>query len=339
MTCTFGLLKIGLAIYPGLSHAGTIEVIDIGIPSSLLEKDDLQEYLLDESFFRGIIPRRDPESHKGTYGHLLIIAGSPGKTGAAAMAAEAAMRAGAGLVTLGIPETLNSVLETKLTEVMTAPLPDKGDGFLDVDSWRAIHDMLDGKTAIAIGPGLSDRDETAGLVYRVLEEAKVPLIVDADALNAISKNTGILRKLKAQTILTPHPGEMARLIGVSTQKIQEDRVETARQFSKKFGVIVVLKGARTIIAEPGGKIFINPTGNPGMASGGMGDVLTGLISGLAAQGLSPLLASQVSVFSHGLIGDLIAGERAGIGIMATDIIERIPETLEKYFMSCKKVIC
>ncbi len=288
LTCTFGLPKRGLVLFPGLFHTGNLEVIDIGIPGQLIESQGLQEYLLDESHFKGVIPLRNPESHKGTFGHLFIIAGSPGKTGAAAMAARAAMRTGAGLVTLGTPETLNSVLEAKLTEVMTEPLPDNGKGFLGISAWDRICKLLDGKAAVAAGPGMSDRTGTAGLVYRLLEESPVPVIVDADGLNAIAKNPDILKKTKSPAILTPHPGEMSRLMGTTTENIQANRVESARKFSKEYGVTVVLKGARTVIAEPAGNIFINPTGNPGMASGGMGDVLTGMVSGLVAQGLSTL---------------------------------------------------
>lgn len=330
LTCTFGLPKRGLLLFPGVSNVGNLEVIDIGIPKLLIEKEGIKEYLLDESFFKGIIPRRKPESHKGTYGHVFILAGSPGKTGAAAMAAQSAMRAGAGLVTLGVPQSLNHILESKVTEVMTEPIPDSGEGFLGVDSWDRLQAILKGKTVVAIGPGISDRDETAQLVFKVLKSAEVPVIVDADGLNAIAKNTAILKKIKAPVVLTPHPGEMARLMGISTQDVQNDRVENARKFSIQYKAVVVLKGARTIIAEPGGKIYINPTGNPGMASGGMGDILTGIISGLVAQGLSPLASSQLSVYVHGLIGDLFARERAEIGILATDLIDRIPETLKSF---------
>jgi NAD(P)H-hydrate epimerase len=330
LTCTYGLPKRGLFLFPGVACAGAVEVIDIGIPEQLIEKQGLKESLLEESSFAGSIAQRRPESHKGTFGHAFILAGSPGKTGAAAMAAQAAMRTGAGLVTLGVPQSLNAVLENKVTEVMTEPLPDSGEGFLGKDSWPRIRELLFGMAVVAIGPGLSERDETCGLVYRVLESAEVPLIVDADGLNAVAKNPDILRKAKAPVVLTPHPGEMARLMATTTKKIQADRIDHAREFSGRYGVIVVLKGARTIIAEPGGRIYINPTGNPGMASGGMGDVLTGIIAGLAAQGLSLDVASQLAVFVHGLIGDEIAYERGEIGIMATDLIERIPGALKSF---------
>lgn len=330
LTCTFGLPKRGLLVYPGASHAGRLEVIDIGIPEELIEKEDIREFLLDEAFLKGAMPGRSPDSHKGSYGHVLILAGSPGKTGAAALAAGAAMRAGAGLVTLGVPRSLNSILEVKLTEAMTEPLPDFGDGYLGITAWPRVKEILGGKTVIALGPGLAAREETAQFVCRVLEEAAAPLVIDADALNALARNTGILKKIKQPAVITPHPGEMARLMGVSTSDVQQNRAGCAQKFAAEHNVFVVLKGARTIIAEPGGNIYINPTGNPGMASGGMGDVLTGMIAGLAAQGMALLRAAQLSAFVHGRIGDALAGERAPVGILATDILEGIPGGLQPF---------
>ena len=330
LTCTFGLPKRGLMLHPGLSRTGQLEIIDIGIPKKLVREEGIKEHVLDKNYFEGVIPCRDPESHKGSYGHAFIIAGSSGKTGAAVMAARAAMRSGAGLVTLGVSQSLNPTVESMVTVEMTEPLPDSGKGFLGPDAWGKAHGLLSGKAVLAIGPGLSDRDETAQLVYRSIEESPIPVVADADALNAIAGNVDVLKRARAQIVLTPHPGEMARLTGKSTQDVQSSRVEIAREFSLEHNVIVVLKGAGTVIAEPGGQIFINTTGNPGMASGGMGDVLTGIISGLIAQGITPLLAAQFSVFLHGLIGDLIAEERAEIGILATDIIERIPDVMSGF---------
>jgi len=327
LTCTFGLPKMGLILFPGAEYAGSLEVVDIGIPRSLVSSAAITAHLMDQSGPGCFLPARAADSHKGTYGHALILAGSPGKTGAAAMASQSAMRAGAGLVTLGVPRTLNGILEAKLTEVMTEPLPDFGEGFLGPESWHGVQAVMGGKQAIALGPGIGDRGGTNELVYNILQEAAVPVIVDADALNALAKNRDVLKKAKAPLILTPHPGEMARLAGTTTSAIQCDRVEQARKFSREFGAIVVLKGARTVIAEPSGHVYLNPTGNPGMASGGMGDVLTGIITGLAAQGISPSAAAQLGVFIHGRIGDALAGKRAPIGLLATDLIDMIPEAL------------
>ncbi len=330
LTCTFALPKRGLVMYPGISHAGDLAVIDIGIPRALIRDAGFNEHLLEQHDFCGKLPRRDPESHKGAYGHAFILAGSPGKTGAAAMAAQAAMRVGAGLVTIGVPARLNPILEIKVTEAMTEPLPDILDGLLGLESWQRIKDVLPGKTVVAIGPGISDKRETAQLVYKLIEEIAVPMVIDADGLNAIARAPEILKKARAPVVLTPHPGEMARLLGTTSQAVQADRTGNAGTFAGRYGVTVVLKGARTVIAAPDGHSYINPTGNPGMASAGMGDVLTGMIAGFIAQGFDPLFASQFSVFVHGLIGDRIAAQRGAAGIIATDIINEIPGALREF---------
>jgi ADP-dependent NAD(P)H-hydrate dehydratase / NAD(P)H-hydrate epimerase len=330
LTCTFGLAKQGLVLYPGASCAGKIEVIDIGIPQALVTAAGLQNHLLEEKNFRGKLPRRNPDSHKGTYGHAFVIAGSSGKTGAAAMAAQAAMRVGAGLVTIGVPAALNQILAIKVTEAMTEPLPDSGTGFLNIDAWPRIQDVLPGKTVIAVGPGISDREETAALVFKIIESAGKPLVIDADGLNAVSRNPEILKKATAPVVLTPHPGEMARLTGTTTQAVQADRIAAARKFSSDFGVTLVLKGSRTVIAEPSGHVYINPTGNPGMASGGMGDVLTGMIAGFIAQGFDAFFSAQLAVFMHGRCGDQLAVKRGSVGILATDICDEIPATLHEF---------
>jgi NAD(P)H-hydrate epimerase len=291
---------------------------------------DIKTFIQKEDDFMGLIPARKPDSHKGTYGHVLVLAGSPGKTGAASMAGNAAMRAGAGLVTLGVPDSLRHIVEEKTKEVMTEPLPDVDGGYLGIDSWQKLAEMLKRKSVAVVGPGLSDRSETGELVLKLIEEADVPLVIDADGLNLVAKNKDVLKKAKRSHVLTPHPGEMSRLTGLSVKEIQENRISSASVFAKEFGVILVLKGATTVIAEPKGKTFINTTGNPGMAGGGMGDVLTGFISGLIAQGISPLNASRMAVFIHGAIGDFIAESRSKIGILASDIAEKIPEFLKQY---------
>jgi NAD(P)H-hydrate epimerase len=327
LTCTFGLAKKGIVIHPGAGYAGRLENIDIGIPAELVAAIDSNEYLLDEAMLAGIVPARKPDSHKGNYGHALILAGSPGKTGAAALAAQAAMRAGAGLVTVGLPASLNPILEVKLTEAMTEPLPEESGGFLGARALPRITELLQGKSVVAIGPGMGDHKETAVLMNWILEASPAPIVIDADGLNLLARNIGALGRLKVPAVLTPHPGEMMRLTGKTTQQVQADRIGCARELARKCKVIVVLKGSRTVIAAPDGSIYINPTGNPGMASGGMGDALTGLITGLIAQGIGPLKASLLAVYVHGGIGDAIAAERSPIGILATDIIERIPAAL------------
>jgi len=330
LTCTYGLPKIGLFTYPGRENAGELEVVDICIPRALVKDSGIKTFVQEEEDFVDLLPKRSSDSHKGTYGHVLVVAGSPGKTGAASMAGHAAMRAGAGLVTLGVPAGLRSIVEEKTKEVMTESLPDFDDGYLGIDAWQSLSDILKGKNAAAVGPGLSDREETGKLVFKLVEEADVPLVIDADGLNLLAKNTDVLKKTGKVHVLTPHPGEMARLTGLSVTEVQEDRINTASSFSKEYGVVLVLKGASTVIAEPGGKVFINPTGNPGMAGGGMGDVLAGFIAGLIAQGISSVDAARMAVFIHGANGDLIAENGAEIGILATDIAEKIPEFLGEY---------
>jgi NAD(P)H-hydrate epimerase len=327
LTCTFGFAKRGLVLHPGAAYAGRLEIIDIGIPAALAESSDSNEYLIDKALLAGSVPARKPDTHKGTYGHALILAGSPGKTGAAALAAQAAMRTGAGLVTVGLPASLNPILEVKLTEAMTEPLPEEAGGFLGARALPGITELLQGKSVVAIGPGLGDHKETAVLMNWIIKAAPAPIVIDADGLNLLARTIGALGRLKVPAVLTPHPGEMARLTGRTTQQVQADRIGCARELAQKYKVIVVLKGSRTVIAAPDGSIYMNPTGNPGMASGGMGDALTGLITGLIAQGIDPLKASLLAVYVHGLIGDDIARERAPLGILATDIIERIPAAL------------
>jgi hydroxyethylthiazole kinase-like uncharacterized protein yjeF len=331
LTCTYGLPKIGHFTYPGRENTGELEVIDIGIPESLIEASGIKTSLQEEDDFIGLIPKRKPDSHKGTYGHVLVLAGSPGKTGAASLAGHAAMRAGSGLVTLGVPNSLRAIVEEKTKEVMTESLPDIDEGYLGIDSWPKLAEMLKNKSAVAVGPGLSDRSETGELLLKLIEEADVPLVIDADGLNLLAKNKEVLKKAKKPLVLTPHPGEMSRLTNLSVTEIQADRINVASSFAKEYGVILVLKGASTVIADPKGKTFINTTGNPGMAGGGMGDVLTGFIVSLIGQGIASLNSARMAVFIHGAIGDFIAEERAETGILASDIAEKIPEFLKPYY--------
>ena len=327
MTCTFGLPKRGLVNGQGATCAGKIIVIDIGIPPEFVEALDVREYFLTREDLVGALPSRSPHAHKGTFGHVLVIAGSPGMTGAAALAGQAALRTGAGLVTVAVPETLNAILETKLTEVMTLPLPDAGRGFFCMDAVRFLTKNLDGKNAVIIGPGLSRHEETQAAIRAFLADCTVPMVIDADGLNAVACDLTCLARLRSPAIVTPHPGEMARLMRCATAEVQRDRIGCSRKFATDYGVLVVLKGALTVIAAPDGSIFVNPTGNPGMATGGMGDALTGMIGGLIAQSIEPVRAAQLATFVHGSIGDLLARERAPLGILASDIIERIPAEL------------
>lgn len=327
-TVTFGLPKIGQVIYPGIEFVGSLAVVDIGIPEMVIGQVTPKHKILLAEDIASSVKERLPEMHKGGAGHLLVVGGSPGKTGAAAMASLAAMRTGAGLVTLGVAQSLNHIMEIQLTEVMTAPLPETEEKTLGMSAHKALCALLEGKRALAIGPGLGTDSEAKALVRRLLADNILPAVVDADGLAALEGHLDLLQKAKAPLILTPHPGEMGRLLGITAAEVQKSRIPVARDFASKHQVYVVLKGARTIIAEPGGGITVNPTGNPGMASGGMGDVLTGMIAGFLVQGYSPLDATRLSVYLHGAAADFLAKDKGPIGYLAGDIIDIIPEQMK-----------
>ncbi|MBW1712496.1 MAG: NAD(P)H-hydrate dehydratase, partial [Deltaproteobacteria bacterium] len=324
LTVTFGAAKVGQAVQPGLDCCGDLAVIDIGIPDQALAQAGLDHYELEAWDAAAAWPKLPPEAHKGTAGHLLILAGSPGKTGAACLVAEGALRAGAGLATCGCPASLNPILEAKLTEAMTEPLAETAQGTLGPESVAGLAPLLEGKTALALGPGLSTRPEVKELVDWVVHEANLPLVIDADGLNLLAPRPEVLKETKKGAVLTPHPGEMARLLKSTPAQIQADRLGAARTLAQRSGQVVILKGARSIVASPEGQVFINPTGNPGLASGGTGDVLTGLIGGLLAQGLSPLQAAQAGVYVHGLAADLLWQETGGRGFLASEVARAVP---------------
>ena len=328
ITVTFVLPKIGLAIYPGINYAGKVYVVDITTPKFL--EEDIPFELIAYNNVREILQPRHPNTHKGTYGHLFILAGSPGKTGAATLAALGGLRVGTGLVTIGIPKSLNPIMEEKTTEAMTEPLPETENTTLGKVSIEAAKRIISArKTALAIGPGISTAAETGEFFFEILRSSSLPMVVDADGITLLAQNLNILKKLKAPLVLTPHPGEMSRLIGKTGDEIQKSRISVARDFSSMYNVYTVLKGARTVISTPDGRVFINPTGNPGMASGGMGDVLTGVIGGFLAQGYDPADACILGVFAHGFAGDIIARKKGEAGIIASDIAEILPETLRE----------
>ena len=326
-TATFAFAKAGHILYPGNRYTGDLEVIDIGIPKFIAREKRIKLFLIEKKDIAACFSPRKFQSHKGSYGHLLVIGGSTGKTGAAALCANAAMRCGTGLVTLGIAKSLNQSIEPQVIEPMTHPLPESDKGFLSDNCFEEILSLLKDKQALALGPGIGTHEATKKLVHNLIEKSEVPMVIDADAINCIAQNTDILKMKKAPAILTPHPGEMARLCNMSIRDIQEDRISIASKFAKDHDVILILKGAQTIISLNDGRSFICPTGNPGMASGGMGDVLTGLIAGFCAQGFSPENASLAGVFIHGMCADRLAGEMGAFGFVASDIIQIIPKTI------------
>ena len=327
LTGTFGAAKLGQAVYPGLEHCGELEVIDISIPDNAPAWEEIGLFEVEPDDAAELWPEPGPQAHKGDSGHLLILAGAPGKTGAASLAAEGALRCGAGLVTVGCPTGVNPILEAKLTEAMTLPLAETEKGFL---ARAAIHDLgpaLEAKSALAFGPGLGTDPETLEVLAWLLEKVPLPLVIDADGLNLLAQDLEMIKWAADSAVLTPHPGEMARLLQKTPAQVQADRIGAVRELVGKTGQVVVLKGARTVIGSPEGEIFINPTGNPGLASGGTGDVLAGIIGGLLAQGLSALEAALAGAFVHGLAGDILADEFQGRGFLAFEVAEAVPEAV------------
>ncbi|MGI6452184.1 MAG: NAD(P)H-hydrate dehydratase [Syntrophomonadaceae bacterium] len=330
-TVTMALPKLGLFINQGREFTGELIIADISIPEFLLNDANLKTNLITEKTVQSLITPRSPESHKGSYGHALIIGGSMGMSGAVLMAAYAALRCGTGLVTVALPESLVPVVETTLLEVMAKPLAQTAQGAISAESLLVIEKLLDKVSVCAVGPGLSVYPEAREVMRFIVEKTKIPLVIDADGLNALASDVILLQDCKAPIVITPHPGEMARLNGLSIKDIQSNRMSIAKQCAQKWGVTVVLKGNRTIVAGSSGEVFLNPTGNAGMATAGSGDVLCGLITGLMAQGLPPQDAAIAGVYLHGQTGDYVAAKYKGQrGLVAGDLIKYLPDILRLY---------
>ena len=328
LTITMALPKRGLLLYPAAEHVGRLVVVDIGFPTMVREHTAVRCHVLEAEAVAAQLHRRAADTHKGTYGHVLTVAGSPGKTGAGALASLAALRTGAGLVSFAVPQTLNMAMEIKLTEVMTIPLPEFEPGILGVEAVQPLMEWLEGKSALILGPGLGTHPETVRCVQEVLRQVRIPTVLDADGLNAFAADPGSIGDIQAPLVLTPHPGELARLRRTTTAMIQADRLAVAQEAARAYNAVVVLKGAHTVIAEPEGTLYINVTGNPGMATAGSGDVLSGMIGTLLGQGYPPSLAARIAVYIHGLAGDLAAialGERS---VMAGDLVEALPRAFQ-----------
>jgi len=329
MTVTFALPKISHILPPAMQRVGKVRIVDISIPHIVSQKSSDSLELVEATRISQLFKDRDPFTHKGTYGHCLIIAGSKGKSGAAYLAAQGALRTGAGLVTVAHPESLSYILAAKLSEAMTLPLPETEEGTLSEYAWPLIEKIIPSISAVGLGPGISTHSRTKELVTEILKTLHKPMVIDADGLNCLVNQLDVFSGAKAVPILTPHPGEMARLLGIGVSELMHERLEILNNFSKKYKIFVALKGYRTLIATPDGKIMVNPTGNPGMASGGMGDVLTGMITGFLSQGLSPQDAILSGVFLHGLAGDLAAQVKGEPSLLATDLIAFIPEAMRQ----------
>jgi NAD(P)H-hydrate epimerase len=329
ITVSFALAKLGNVLYPGAELGGRLVVADIGMPKKVVDEAPGCEFV-DQESARAMIRPRSVLAHKGSNGHCLVIAGSAGKTGAAAMAAQSALRAGAGLVSLAVPAALNPVLESKTTEAMTIPIGPEDKGHFLAGALGELLSVAKGKDAVALGPGVGTAPSTVYLVHSLLASLEAPLVIDADGLNAVAVAPELLLRRNGRvTVLTPHPGEMARLTGLSVPEVEADRIGSARDFATRFQVYLVLKGARSIVAAPDGSIAINGSGNPGMATGGMGDVLTGVVAALLGQGYQPFAAARLGVFLHGYAADLLAQETGTRGMVATDVQETLPRALQR----------
>ena len=319
-TYTYGHPKLGQMLYPGVTYRGRLTVVDISLPAACEAALGFDARLVDGEMVRRLFRERPRDAHKGMFGDLAVVAGSAGKTGAAAMASTAALRIGAGLVTLVIPGSLNNIVASKLTEVMTYPVEDRGRGVFLLSSSGEVREFAAARDVVILGPGLGREEETMAFARRLFEELDKPFVIDADGINAFDGHLELLGRKKGSVILTPHPGEFGRLVGRSAREVNGDRLNMGRRFAKEHGVNLVLKGAPTITFSPDGEAFINPTGNPALAKGGTGDILTGFIGGLASQGYSLTEAGLFAVYLHGYIADTWAGQYTDMDMVAGDLI-------------------
>ena len=321
LTVTFGCPKRGHLLYPGRAFVGALEVVDIGLAPDARAAMANPVQLATAAAMGDLLPAREPRAHKGSVGRVLVVGGSMGLTGAVALAARGALRSGAGYVQAAIPRSLNDVLEAKLTEEMTLPMPETPERTLALAALEPLLARTGEADAVALGSGLSRHREAAELARRVVAECDRPLVIDADGLNAFEGHTESLARAQAPRVLTPHLGEMRRLTGVDTATLEANRIDAAREWARRWRAVVVLKGAPTVIAAPDGQTTVNPTGNAGMATAGMGDVLTGAIAALIAQRLAPYDAARLAVYAHGTAGDRVADEQGQHGMVAGDVAE------------------
>ncbi|MDD3718672.1 MAG: NAD(P)H-hydrate dehydratase [Actinomycetota bacterium] len=327
-TVTFAWPKAGLYLFPGAELTGDIVVVDIGIPARLLQDVvESEMFTIEAGMVAELLPRRGLDAHKGSSGRVLVVAGSVGLTGAAALCSRAAMRSGAGVVTLAVPASLNPVMEVKLTEVMTIPLPDAGAGYIAAEALDIVLDKLEDYDVLAIGPGVGTATATCEVVEGLLRRARKPVVLDADGINCAAPRADFLSAREAATVITPHPGELGRLLGRRAGDIQSSRMASAAEAAGRFGCTTVLKGANTLVASPDGRIYVNTLALPSLATAGSGDVLTGCTAALCAQGLEPLHAALCGVFIHGKAAELAAHMVGPLGMVAGDIISHLPLAL------------
>jgi NAD(P)H-hydrate epimerase len=326
VTITLAAPKLPLVLPPGETRAGDIVIADIGIPDEVIDAVSGPHVdLLTRASMRPLVPPRTPDSHKGDFGRVLIVAGSRGKTGAAHLAGIGALRSGAGLVTIATADSCQAVVAAMAPEYMTEALPETADG-LDA---KAVDQVIEiARDVIALGPGLGQGSGTREFIRQLVDRATMPIVVDADGLNAFAGDPEKLAGREGRdVIITPHPGEMARLVGMSIEEVQSSRLEIARNFAVVHHLFVVLKGHRTLIATPDGKVFINPTGNPGMATGGTGDVLTGMIAAWLAQLLDAEAACKLAVYLHGMAGDLAEADEGEVAMTSADVAAHLGDAV------------
>jgi ADP-dependent NAD(P)H-hydrate dehydratase / NAD(P)H-hydrate epimerase len=338
LTVTMALPKLGLWLHPGRALAGKVEGVDIGMAQGKGESGsdevglgtfhfDLspEAFLLDAEHIRTILPKRRPDGHKGTFGAALIIAGSRNFSGAAVLAGMAAVRSGCGLIRLAIPDGIANVVASDVIEAVKIPLPQTDTEALSPAAIESLLELAADAQAIAIGPGIGTDRRTQKLELSFLAEVEKPTVIDADGINNLAGRLALLSRVKAPLVLTPHPGEFSRLTGLKTEAVNADRVGVSRKFATEKKVVLVLKGASTIVASPDGRVFVNPTGNSGLAKGGTGDILTGLITGLIAQGMSPLDAACAGVYLHGLAADIAVQSLTEYCLAAGDLPRFLPQ--------------
>lgn len=331
LTVALGYPKVGLLAFPGAARAGRLEVADIGLPLGLEEEQGIDLELLTPEWVGQRLPTRPQNAHKGTFGHALVVAGSRNYVGAAVLASASASRVGAGLVTLAAPLGVDTIAAGKLTETIHLPLPEDADGRIHSGAAVVVASNWDRYNALLVGCGLGWSSGTAGFMERLLvsRPPAMPTLIDADGLNNLSQLKDWWTNLAGPVVITPHPGEMATLTGSTSTEVQANRIGCARHWASRWNVTVVLKGAHTLIAEPGGMVRISPFSNPGLASGGTGDVLSGVIAGLMAQGLTPGAAACCGVYLHGRVAETVRERLGDTGMVASDLIDGLPQTISR----------
>lgn len=328
LTVTLAAPKIAHVFPPAEDWVGELVVADISVPPFLFDDEKLKLELVDKKSLLPCFERRKRNTHKGTYGHLFIISGSLGKTGAAVMAAKAALKMGAGLVTVGTPQSCLPLVARSMVELMTEPLPETDEKTISSEALERALALLEGKDALLIGPGISTNKSTSQFVMSLIPKIDLPVVIDADGLNILSTNLEALKFLPKPAILTPHPGEFARLVQLSTREVLERKLELVPEFSVRYGVYLVLKSYKTLTSTPEGKVFINPTGNPGMATAGVGDVLSGMVASMIMQEKNVLDTILAAVYIHGLSGDIGVKRLGEKFLTATNIINNLPKAIK-----------